>query len=400
MWQFLILISAFLFGSLAEAWETDQYTLPSHPIAETGGEVSTYIYSSLQESLHLAQQYRVTYPDKIQQLEIQLVEERSSLEKTFNFLTQPQMERRKARLKNKINQIQERLQYYSDYDIHYYQTPKGIAELIHKTLGRYISIAEKKDAIWGDITELTPYSSGIKEQKQIVFDPGKLGSIYAFAGFHRILHPSHFVFSSTIQLYGIDIGMDKLGHLFNEGFHYYQEFNQAKEAGDSDYLALQKAVAWGVKTENSYYGRWVSGVYSNADLASNYAGLHFYFNLFSPVIINGINYPAILLKNVQGDYLINREYDNQPQELLRRFISYHMNEAFNPSSLEYFQYIIVKEAIKNRCPSWEKKYPNSSVLNEKISNLAHWNDDQYGFESENTISIYDSCFTSLNAQFK
>lgn len=398
MWPFLILISALLFGSLAEAWETDQYTLPPQPIADTGEEISYYIYKSLLESIHLANLHRITYPDKIKQLKIQIAEKKGLLIKIDPFLTHPKMKSQKSRLKIKINQLQDRLQHYTYYDAHYYQTPKGMAELITKLLGGRISLAEKDDAIWGKITELTPYLSGIKGQKQIAFDPGKLGSVYAFAGFHRILHPSHFVFSSTIKLYSIEIGMDKLGHLFNEGFQYYHEFNQAKEAGDSDYLALQKAVAWGVDTENSYYGRWVSGIYSNADLASNYAGLHFYFNLFSPLIINGVKYPALLLQNERGDYLINRDDGNQPQELLKRFISYHMNEAFNPSSLEYLQYIVVKEAVKNRCLLWEKKYPNLNVLNEKLTDLARWNGDEYGFNSENTISIYDSCFTSSNFQ--
>ena len=51
--------------------------------------------------------------------------------------------------------------------------------------------------------------------------------------------------------------------------------------------AVQQAVKWGQKTERTYFGLWVSGVYSNADLYANYAGMKFYDALTQPLTVGG-----------------------------------------------------------------------------------------------------------------
>lgn len=341
-----------------------------------------------QLSLKLAAYYRTTYPDEIRKREVDLA---SKIEQ-LNYAQRALLHHQFSILEQQVRSLRAGLQTYQR-DFQLTQSPQGLAEIISKTLGVAIATEEKKDAIWGGITKITPYSNGMKENKAVAFSPNRFASVYAYAGFHRFLHPSHFIFSSTIKLYGIDIGMDKLGHVFNEGFQYYQHFEHAKSEGDSDQVALAKSVTWGTETEDSYYGRWVSGIYSNADLASNYVGLHFYINLFAPLTIDGVSYPAILLQNEQGDYQLNPETQNQPQRLLKRFVSYHMNEAFNPSSLEYLQYIVVKEAVKNRCASWQKNYPDGTLINNKVAHLMRWNGDDSGFNADNTVSIYTRCFS-------
>lgn len=386
MKSYIIIMFALLTTYRAQAWETDQYTLSEQAIAETGEEVSRYIYRHLLESVQSAQQHRRTYDTTVNQLVTAL--EKAKKEKRLRHLSS----RSKSRLSFQINRLQARLDYYQQHPAHYYQTQSGMASAVHQSIGSAISSHEKKDAIWGGVTGLTPYTTGLKAQVPVIFYPNKFDSVYAYAGFHRILHPSHFVLSSTIKLYGIEVGIDKLGHLFNEGYQYYLHFEAAKNQGDAYPLALEKTIAWGVETEDTYFGSWVSGIYSNADLASNYAGLHFYFNLFSPLTLNGVTYPSILIQDEFGDYQINNTFTNEPETLLKRYISYHMNEAFNPSSLEYLQYIIVEEAIKNRCKAWQKKYPDPSFIVEKSENLVRWNGDEYGFLDENTISIYQTCF--------
>ncbi|PKG40169.1 hypothetical protein [Psychromonas sp. Urea-02u-13] len=364
MARFLLMITALLLSCRAVAWETDQYTLSAQPIAETGEEVSRYVYEKLQLSLKLAAYYRTTYPDEIRKREVDLASKIEQLNNAKRALLHHQA----AMLEQQVISLRGGLQpYLRNFQLT--QSQQGIAKIITQNVGRAIATEEKKDAIWGNITNITPYSTGMKDGLATSFAPNHFDTIYAYAGFHRFLHPSHFIFSSTIKLYDIEIGMDKLGHLFNEGFQYYQHFNQAKAEGDSDQVALAKSVTWGMETEDSYYGRWVSGIYSNADLASNYIGLHFYFNLFAPLTIDGVNYPAILLQNEPGDYQLNPEPQNQPQQLLKRFISYQMNEALNPSSLEYLQYVLVKEAVLNRCEAWNKRYPDPTLLRQQASHL-------------------------------
>ncbi|WP_022941513.1 hypothetical protein [Psychromonas hadalis] len=389
--RLLIVITALLLSVRALAWETDQYTLPTQPLAETGAEVSTFVYHKLQESLRLANQKRANYPDKIRQLKIALVAQQKQLADIKPFALQSPAGWQKDQLLSDIQQKKSRLESYQQ-DFKRYQTQQWMAELVANKVGRAIAVAEKQDAIWGNNTQLTPYTMGMKADRQVLFYPDRLDTVYAYAGFHRLLHASYFILSSTIKLYDTELGMDKLGHLFNEGFQYYLLYQRAKQSGATDREALQKAVNWGMKTEDSYYGSWVSGIYSNADMASNYAGLHFYLNLFAPLTLNGTTYPPILDQDKQGNYHLNPVQSNQPEQLLKRFISHHMNEALNPSSLEYLQYVVVKEAVKNRCPAWLKKYPDSGLLSSKTSQLIRWNGDDYGFDAENTISILASCF--------
>lgn len=381
-------VLALLLSCRATAWETDQYTLPAQPIAEVGEEVSRYIYLNLLNSINRAKQHRISYSNRVEQLTTELKE----LQKKQRHIDKPVLS--KTRLNYQIKQLKKQLQHQQQQGVNYYQTPTQMALFIQQHIGVAIAKEEKKDAIWGAVTDFTPYKTGMKAQNPVAFCPRRFDSIYAYAGFHRLLHPSHFVLSSTIKLYGIEVGMDKLGHLFNEGFQYYLRFSEATDSGYTESFALREAVKWGVTSEDSYYGRWVSGIYSNADLASNYTGLYFYRNLFSSLVLAGVTYPAILIKDAEGDYQINDVKQNEPQRLLKRFVSNHMNEAFNSSSFEYLQYIVLKEAVKNRCSAWQKKYPNPAVFNNKLAGLQRWNGADYGYNSTNTISIYDSCFVA------
>ena len=98
-------------------------------------------------------------------------------------------------------------------------------------------------------------------------------SIYLTAPF------DYLTISSTVNLYGTDFGTDKIAHIFQQGYDYYKIYKRGLKKGLSEEKAIQKAVKWGRKTEATYFGTWVSGVYSNADLSANYAGLKFYLGL-------------------------------------------------------------------------------------------------------------------------
>ena len=49
---------------------------------------------------------------------------------------------------------------------------------------------------------------------------GKTKIIYAYAGFHRGMSASYFIHSSTMKAYGVEFGLDKLGHTFAQGQGY------------------------------------------------------------------------------------------------------------------------------------------------------------------------------------
>jgi hypothetical protein len=88
----------------------------------------------------------------------------------------------------------------------------------------------------------------------------------------------------TIQLNGVLIGSDKLGHFFSQGRKFYRRFMRN---GDEAQAAEHSAF-----TERALFGQMTTGVYSNADLVANYEGFRFYLSLFEDNVVPGK--PAIL----------------------------------------------------------------------------------------------------------
>jgi hypothetical protein len=72
---------------------------------------------------------------------------------------------------------------------------------------------------------------------------------------------------------GRKIGVDKLGHFFVEGWGFYK---RAYLKGEVD---IDTAIRWGKFTEETYFGKTTTGVYSNADLVANFNGMRFWNQL-------------------------------------------------------------------------------------------------------------------------
>jgi RHS repeat-associated protein len=72
----------------------------------------------------------------------------------------------------------------------------------------------------------------------------------------------------------IALGTDKLGHFFAQGYEYY-EISVLQGKGDT------MAIGYGIKMEEGKFGLGMTGVYSNADLEANKAGLQFYKDLYA-----------------------------------------------------------------------------------------------------------------------
>jgi hypothetical protein len=87
-----------------------------------------------------------------------------------------------------------------------------------------------------------------------------------------------FGLAPTIQVNGHYFGTDKLSHFASTGMIYYKIYVRELQKGRSHEEALRSAIDWGVKDEMTVHGYWASGVFSYADLESNYQGLLFYLN--------------------------------------------------------------------------------------------------------------------------
>jgi hypothetical protein len=210
--------------------------------------------------------------------------------------------------------------------------------------------------------------------------------------------------SPTIRVYGVEFGTDKFDHLFQQGYTYYRKYTAARRDGKSDADALKAVVAYGRSTENLFFGYAVSGVYSNADLAANVAGLRLYQNLASDVDLGSTRIPPVLSLD-GGKWTFFREASpnvrNLSPPILRPFITDHLNEAYNPSNYLFFLYPVVKSVVKKQaCPEWRAAFPTTTRadLERRTATLITWNGLDYGYKrTSRQVRIADVCFAEERA---
>lgn len=78
--------------------------------------------------------------------------------------------------------------------------------------------------------------------------------------------------AAVVNLDGHLIGADKLGHFFSQGYAYFDKAHLQK-------AGLGAALEYGERSERTYYGALLTGVYSYADLAANFNGMRFWIHL-------------------------------------------------------------------------------------------------------------------------
>ncbi len=163
-----------------------------------------------------------------------------------------------------------------------------------------------------------------------------LGWIYAWA--HLPIDPRRLVMlfqSSTINVHGAYMGTDKIAHFHDLGHIYYRSYLARLDGGMSPDEARDWVVGFysrGPLSESFTIGAIATGVVSNADLASNYAGMLFYQNLTEPIQISGDTLPPMLELH-EGYWRL--AYHVRPESgFLRSFLTDHCNEALNPCVYE------------------------------------------------------------------
>ena len=199
--------------------------------------------------------------------------------------------------------------------------------------------------------------------------------------------------SPTIRVHGVEMGTDKFDHFFQEGWRYLKIYDRELSKGRTPDEAEKKAISWGRMTEKTYFGYLVSGVFSNADLFANFAGLKFYINLARPVTFDSVRRPAIL-SLIDGKWQINSDIPRA--DLLKPFVAEQMNEALNPSGYLPLLYSAVRTAVrKNGCAEWRSAFPSTTKrdIDNRTKSLETWNGEDYGFSRRsNMVRLADTCF--------
>ncbi len=202
---------------------------------------------------------------------------------------------------------------------------------------------------------------------------------------------THLFDCPTVRLYGIDLGTDKIGHIFQQGYDYVTRYTEARERGMDEAAAIAGAVEYGVAEERALNGIMLTGVYSNGDLAGNYAGFKFYRNVFHEVRIGDRILPPMLRRD-GAEWIIDPERDGP--ELLRPFVSEHLNEAYNPS---YYSLSVdtIRGHVRDRCAGWFAQYPefNEASYRSDLQRTKTWFGEPYGWElaEDKAVSMLE-CF--------
>jgi hypothetical protein len=328
------------------AFETDQFNLPPAPLADIGDEVSDHLAAEIARTVG------------------ELNGEIDRTERCLALETPPKGCPTGVKARNRLA---------------YLRSPEGLAKAIFHRLS-------------GDNLTTTHLGNWMRKHK-FARQPDRYK--VSFGETIYKIRPSVFLtMSDTVRLYDVELGIDKLEHFIQQGHQYYERESDALREGKKAFYALRRAIDWGKRTERTYYGALTSGVYSNADLYANYAGLRFYQGLTRPIESDGQSRPP-LLKLTDGRWELARS-GLLREHLLKPFITQHMNEALNPSSYALHLYPFVKLAIRRHaCQDWYRTFPRmtSAELDELSAKLMRWHGEDYGYTKRSrTIKLSEICF--------
>lgn len=334
----------------ALAFETDQYNLPPVPLADIGDEFTAYVVENIDEATM-----------------------------TIN----AEIARHEACIAGKASKTCTPSE--SKVRLAYLRSETAVADEVYKRLGA------------GNLF-ITKTGNWFKKHKFAAApDRYKIDYLHSF----YVFTPASYVtISPTINMYGVDLGYDKIEHILQQGHKYYSIKRKALAKDLSESAAEKKAVDWGKRSEKTFFGYWVSGVYSNGDLYANYAGLRFYEGLTRSVDAGGKSRPAIVTF-AEGKWQIDRSVDLK-QVTLKPFIDEGLNEAINPSVYAFNVLPTVRRVVKNQaCDEWRKAMPNAKKadLDSRSALYETWNGVDYGFKkSSRMVRIGETCFADSSAE--
>lgn len=147
--------------------------------------------------------------------------------------------------------------------------PKDVCDAVYRELGGrpIAALSMSNIEAWASQLALNPFSNKARK-------PNPLKTKYWGVNTKtKIPVPLVSLLAPIMKIKGYCVGSDKLGHFFEQGHEYFDiTHTTGKTVADAD--------AYGVKTEEGFYGLTGTGVFSNADLEANRQGLNFYEDLF------------------------------------------------------------------------------------------------------------------------
>jgi hypothetical protein len=141
--------------------------------------------------------------------------------------------------------------------------------------------------------------------------------------------------SPTIEVAGVRVGADKLGHFFADGAWIEESYRRALAKGATEHEALEKAVRFSLDTERTIWGSMTSGVMSLADLDANYQGLLFYRGLCGG--------PDPALEETDSGWKLKRRFD------IRDYVDPKWDESWEANIYTAWRWAKVKPVMRRYC---------------------------------------------------
>jgi hypothetical protein len=263
--------------------------------------------------------------------------------------------------------------------------PRQVAKRVRRSLPDAVLLIEalERELRHGDTADeaqadgriaahFAPYDDCVFTGANFIIDPRNLSRVFR---------------SSTVQMYGTYLGTDKLGHFVDMGHHYHRHYLNARDDGHDESDARAAAVRVGSRDilmgESGLLGFGTNGGYSNADLASNYAGLLFYINLTEPITIGEQTWPAICTLGQDNRWHVRRDVATDPN-FFARYISDHWNEALNPSLYMGDMRGRIRDNVRDRAGhlyAWyaaEGRPASPRYFTDLQRQLSTWHGENYG----------------------
>ncbi len=212
--------------------------------------------------------------------------------------------------------------------------------------------------------------------------------------------------SATFQIDGVLLGTDKIVHFAHMGYMYHGAYISALKRGETEAQAVQAAIELGtgsnpIFSERTMLGELSTGVYSNADLISDYMGLRFYRNLTSEISLKGQMRPPLLTRD--GPYWRLNDHVRGRTDFFVDFVSPHWNEAYNPSVYVSWMRGIVRDALERRCGDvllWYTRLDGTPRTRDEFQaiheDMRSYYGEQYGAEGDfaEMVTVANTCFSA------
>lgn len=274
-------------------------------------------------------------------------------------------------------------------------------------------IAKEIAARFGDpLTEVTRFESALRGSRVRQAFPGTIplhmDKSLSLRG-HFPLDPrilGTLSYSGTIRAYGVYFGTDKILHLHQLGYGYYKRYRELLRQGLTPAAATQAVVNHFADhtffAENKFFGTIITGIYSNGDMAANYAGLKFYLNLTEPIRFRSRQSEPLVVRS--GVFWRVNDQVWPGSGWFRLFVSDHLNEALNPNVYDWTMHERVRRFLENRAEHIVAFYtvkdgrPREAAYFDQLArDLATFDGEAYGHsgEVEKLLTLGNTCFPAI-----